>query len=183
MPLPAHMRKARSRADGRSAAGRGGPSKYVPAAVLAVLRPNRGQAHRWPVMGEDTPHTGLLALVRAEIARRPALSCFHTRFALGSDVGYPDLTIWGPGGILWAELKGSDGRVTMRQLATVNAIRAAGGRAVVWWPEDYHLGLVDDVLDALCVPAAGLVALPPLGSPAGLVVAGPARRPRDPDRT
>ncbi len=116
------------------------------------LRPNREHAGRFPPMGEDDPDTGLLALVRAE-CKRLRLGYYHTGIAVGSDAGYPDLTIWGPGEprVIFPELKGSNGetRIRVRQLEVIRSMQAVGLVATFWWPEDYHLGIITSVLEKL----------------------------------
>ncbi len=201
MALPRHMRNKAHQSDDRRAAAREQAKatgvktlEYVPARLLGPLRPNKDQARRWPHMGENTPHTGLLALVSGLVAaRREFLWMYHTEFAVGSNVGYPDCTFVGRGGIMWRELKASDGRLSLVQLDRINRIREAGGDAAVWWPEDYHLGVIESELDALCVPRPGFVtAYPPFvvdlaaatGATPTPAAAGVAvlDRPRDPGK-
>lgn len=148
----------------RVSAASGRPKRIeVPAAeVRAEWRPRWVDRNRWPAMEEDAPKVGLLAVVRARVAERPALACQHIGIAVGSDEGYPDLHIWGPGGMAWWELKGTAGRVYVHQVEVIERLRAAGGVALFVWPEDLYCGWVDDELDRL----AGIVPPPP---PAALV--------------
>lgn len=157
----------------RQSAGKPTGRAYVPVAQVRALglRPNWERAKSFDPMGEDTPRVGLLAVVRRMITER-GLSKLHIGVAIGSDGGYPDINAWGVGGIMWRELKGTDGEVTVAQLACIDSLRAAGGDAGFWWPEDYYLGVIDRELDALTVPRPGT--RPPA------VTLGPD--PDDPDR-
>lgn len=62
---------------------------------------------------------------------------YHTRYMLGSDAGYPDITIVHPRhGVIWAELK-SDRRnhkATAEQMHWLGLLREAGMRAFLWRP-------------------------------------------------
>ncbi len=99
-------------------------------------------------MKEDEPRTGLLAVVRAEILRLD-LGCYHTGISIGSDEGFPDLTIWGPGGLIFRELKGTHGQLYVTQLDVILGLRRAGQDAAVWWAEEWHIGLVRTELERL----------------------------------
>ncbi len=137
-------------AAGRAKAAGVATRSTVPVAEVRALglRPNWQRIKDFPAMGEDDPKIGLLAVVRREIYSR-GLSCYHTGIAIGSDTGFPDLTIWGPGGVIFRELKGTTGRLYVDQLETIMSMRAAGADAAVWWPEDYHLSVICDELDRL----------------------------------
>lgn len=51
--------------------------------------------------------------------------------------GWPDLTLVHPRhGIVFAELKGSGGRLDPDQIAVHATLREAGAIVYVWWPED-----------------------------------------------
>lgn len=132
---------------------------YVPAAHTP--RPNKALAKQFPAMAEDAT---FLPLVRAECIRL-ALGCYHTGVSVGSDEGYPDLTIWGPAGLILRELKGSTGRLAVVQLERIQSLRAAGVDADIWWPEDWHLGIVTRQLVALTRAPRPPIALPPLPMP------------------
>ncbi len=120
----------------------------VPVAQLRALglRPNWERAADFPAMEEDERHVGLAAVIRTGMKRR-GLTWNHMAVALGSRRGFPDLVIWGPGGVIFRELKGTEGELTVVQLEIILSLRAAGQDAAVWWPEDYHLGLVASELD------------------------------------
>lgn len=112
------------------------------------LRPNWQRVKDFPAMEENKRHGGLLPVIRAEIRQR-GLHCFHNAVAVGSNPGYPDLTIWGPGGVIFRELKGTTGELTVIQHEIIISMRDAGLDVAVWWPEDYHLGIIGNELDRL----------------------------------
>ncbi len=112
------------------------------------LRTNWERVKDFPAMEENKRHVGLLAIVRKDIRER-GLHCFHNAVAVGSDRGFPDLTIWGPGGLIFRELKGTTGELTVVQYEVIVSMREAGLDVAVWWPEDYHLGVIGNELDRL----------------------------------
>lgn len=57
--------------------------------------------------------------------------------------GYPDFTIAGPGGILFREVKSSDGRRSMAQVHWGKTLTRAGGDYGIWRPEDWESGRID----------------------------------------
>ncbi len=71
-----------------------------------------------------------------KLCRDLGLGCYHTGYSLGSAPGYPDLTIVGPGGVLWWELKGPRGRVSDHQRAWIARLEDAGQEAEVVKPQD-----------------------------------------------
>lgn len=82
---------------------------------------------------------------------RPALSQsgrWHT--AVGGDgKGYPDLTIVGPAGVLFRELKTEVGRLSPEQREWLADLTAAGADAGVWRPRDLECGTIELELRAL----------------------------------
>lgn len=66
--------------------------------------------------------------------------------------GFPDLVIWGRGGLLFRELKSQEGRHSMGQLHAINALRAAGASATTWRPADLESGRIRRELDAIARP-------------------------------
>ncbi len=135
---------------------------YVPTAE--VPRPNLAMAGRWPAMAEDT----LLDLA-VELCQTLGLDYYHPYNSERSVPGYPDLTITGPGGTLWRELKSSRGRVYREQLRWIQRLRSGGGDACLWWPEDWHLGIVRAELEVIAKARPEVVALPPLVATAPVV--------------
>lgn len=171
--------------------------RYVPAHIVRLrLRPKWETASQWPPMEEDASG-GLVDKCKAEI-KRLGLHFHKEGISVGSSLGWPDLAIWGPGGYLLRELKGSDGDVYMHQLERIEGLRAAGLDAGFWWPEDWHDGTITAELVALTERRPGVVPLPVLAPeltalgdlladapplPAAVVQAlqtPPARRPGDP---
>ena len=63
---------------------------------------------------------------------------FHPRFSVGSEAGWPDLTLLRrrDGRALFRELKTDSGRVSPRQAAVLDLLRACGLDAGVWRPAD-----------------------------------------------
>ncbi len=112
------------------------------------LRPNWERAKDFPAMEEDLPRVGLAAIVRREMKRR-GLHWYHTAVSIGSRRGYPDLTIWGPGGVIFRELKGTTGELTVAQYEVIVSMRECQLDTKLWWPEDYYLGVIGDELDRL----------------------------------
>lgn len=77
----------------------------------------------------------LLSAVKAACRQLP-VRCYHTRYSLGSEPGFPDVVIVGRRGILFRELKGPRGRLTDAQRGWLEDLRAAGADADVWRPGD-----------------------------------------------
>lgn len=67
----------------------------------------------------------------------------------GDGKGYPDLTIVGPGGVLWRELKSARGVTSPEQRTWIAKLIGAGQDAAVWKPEDLHSGRIETELRAL----------------------------------
>lgn len=79
-----------------------------------------------------------------DMARVLGWSCFHPRYSIGSDAGYPDLTMVHPThGALWLELKTRRGRISDAQRAWIDRLTAAGQRAYIVYPDQF------DVIEAL----------------------------------
>jgi hypothetical protein len=138
-----HTAHARRRQAGAGAAPK---RETVPVAEVRELglRPNEARARDFPPMAEDDE---FLPIVHREIIRR-RLGSYHTGVSIGSDEGWPDIGVWGAGFAL-RELKGSTGRIYRHQLVVVQGLQAAGIDAAFWWPEDYYLGVVGELLDRL----------------------------------
>jgi hypothetical protein len=66
--------------------------------------------------------------------------------------GYPDLTIVGPAGIIWRELKIERGRLNREQLDWGRAISDAGGNWKVWRPSALLDKTVERELRELATP-------------------------------
>jgi len=63
---------------------------------------------------------------------------FHPRFSVGSEAGWPDLTLMRrrDGRVLFRELKTDTGRVSDRQRAVLDLMAACGLDVAVWRPAD-----------------------------------------------
>lgn len=82
---------------------------------------------------------------------RPALSRsgrWHTAVQ-GDGKGYPDLTIVGPGGVLFRELKSAKGVASPEQKAWIVDLFRAGADAGIWKPADLRSGRIEAELRAL----------------------------------
>lgn len=79
--------------------------------------------------------------VRA-ICKDLGLLHYHTRDARGSQAGYPDWAICGPGGYLLRELKRDTQTPTAQQRTWIQALRRAGVDVAVWRPADLAAGVI-----------------------------------------
>lgn len=69
----------------------------------------------------------------------------HETFSMGSRPGYPDLTLVHPQhGVLWLELKASNGTVKPSQQEWIDALNDAGLRAFIVYP--HHQDLIAELL-------------------------------------
>ena len=109
------------------------------------------------LLAEAMTEAQLLRQVRS-LANHYGWLIYHTKFSVGSDPGYPDLTLAHPSGrIIWAELKRQKGTVTEAQQkwldALVDAVVSMLNVGVyLWRPSDLMEGTI---ADALRVPRAG----------------------------
>lgn len=62
---------------------------------------------------------------------------YHTFDSRRSVAGYPDLTVVGPYGVVFFELKSPKGRVTPQQEAWIADLQKAGQMAMVVRPHDF----------------------------------------------
>jgi len=70
-------------------------------------------------------------------ARQLGWKAYHPFDSRKSDEGYPDTT-FARHRVFWAELKVGDNQPTAKQLAWIDALRAAGQTVFVWRPEDWR---------------------------------------------
>lgn len=75
---------------------------------------------------------------------RPALTAKGYRTAIQGHSGYPDLTIAGPGGVLFREVKSDKGKLTKDQLVWLALLGAD-----VYRPCDWMSGRVERELKAI----------------------------------
>jgi hypothetical protein len=68
---------------------------------------------------------------------------YHTQHSLGSDPGFPDW-VFVRDRVVFAELKGDGGKLSLAQARWVDGLSAAGAEIHVWWPTDW-----DDVVRVL----------------------------------
>jgi hypothetical protein len=55
--------------------------------------------------------------------------------------GWPDLVLWRPrkGGLIFAELKSNEGKVSRAQREVLDSLSSAGATTAVWRPTDWAL--------------------------------------------
>lgn len=113
---------------------------------------------------EDDFQTKVLQLCKLMHLRtahfRPALSKSGRYMTpVGGDgKGWPDLTIVGPGGVLFRELKSPTGTTTPDQRAWIAALAEAGADVGVWKPRDLDSGRIRAELEGIRRPARVAVA-------------------------
>jgi hypothetical protein len=67
----------------------------------------------------------------------------------GDGKGYPDLTLVGPAGLMFRELKSTSGTCSPEQAAWLAQLTAAGADTGVWRPADLKSGRIESELRAL----------------------------------
>jgi len=84
------------------------------------------------------------------MARDLRLAVFHSTDARRDiGAGYPDLTIVGPGGVAFVELKSASGRLSADQVAWRYRLMIAGSIYRLWTPSDLAGGGVAALLGYL----------------------------------
>ena len=89
-----------------------------------------------------------------DFCERVRLKWFHDNDPLRNNPGWLDLTIGGPGGVLFRELKTDTGRLTTDQKDWLHLLQAAGYDAGVWRPRDWEHVVLPE-LNALRWPRRG----------------------------
>lgn len=111
-------------------------------------------------MIEDDLLTDVLDLAKLYGLRvahfRPARTDRGWRTPVQADgKGYPDLTIAGPGGVLFRELKSATGTMSSEQREWAASLESAGADFAVWRPADLRTGRINSELRALRVRKPG----------------------------
>jgi hypothetical protein len=78
----------------------------------------------------------LLDAIRAA-CKWGGLLCYHTHDSRRSEPGYPDVTVCGPRGVLFRELKSDRGRLSSEQWTWLERLTEAGADADVWRPDSW----------------------------------------------
>jgi hypothetical protein len=65
------------------------------------------------------------------------LKWHHETDSRKSKRGFPDLVIAGPGGVVFAELKGPKGKLSKEQAEWLAMLLLGGTKAYCWFPEDW----------------------------------------------
>lgn len=82
-------------------------------------------------------HAELLAAIRRNVLHF-GLTAQHYPTSAGCwQLGWPDLTLVGPGGVLYREVKTSRGRLEPAQWECGQRLLAAGADWAVWRPSDF----------------------------------------------
>lgn len=90
-----------------------------------------------------------------ELARRQRLLAFHVYDSRRSaGVGFPDLCIAGPGGVVFAELKNDVLAPTPEQMQWLGTLVEGGAEAFLWRPEQWLDGTIAATLARLAKPRA-----------------------------
>src|SRR6185437_6320236 len=99
-------------------------------------------------MTEDRGRDSLDARIR-RLCEDLGLLRYHTHDSRRSPAGYPDLTIVGPRGVLFRELKTQRGKISAEQQRWLDALTAAGQNAAVWRPASLLSGAIAAELTAI----------------------------------
>lgn len=126
---------------------------------------SRGGVVKPPAMSEDQLLRSIIDVCRkmgtVHTAHfRPGLTqSGNWRTAVSGDgKGWLDLTIVGPGGVLFRELKSATGSTTPEQRQWIGWLTEAGQDAAVWRPRDWYSGRIAAELAAIRRPVAHLAA-------------------------
>lgn len=80
------------------------------------------------------------------IAKTFGWLCFHPRNMLGSEAGWPDLTMVRNGRLIFAELKREAGKTTPAQDKWLAELKTTGADTFLWRPSDLIDGTIPQVL-------------------------------------
>lgn len=88
-----------------------------------------------------------------EEARIRRLLAFHIRDSRKNiGVGFPDLVIVGPGGVIFRELKNARNQPTPEQMVWLGTLEQAGADVALWRPDKWFDGTVTQTLTRLARP-------------------------------
>lgn len=85
----------------------------------------------------------------ADLCKSLRLYHYHPLSSVGSEKGWPDSTIIGPGGIRFRELKSEVGRPTPEQTAVGYRLKAIGMSWKLWRPSDWLTGQIGNELSEI----------------------------------
>ena len=123
--------------------------------MALVLRALPGRPVTVQILARAMSEDELDDLIR-EACRVRGLLAYHTHDSRRSEPGFPDWVIVGPGGVLFRECKGYDGRGRLGKYTADQAkwhahLLFAGADSDYWYPEHWCCGFIDHELDALKV--------------------------------
>lgn len=123
----------------------------APAVAARLANLSAGQAQIAKSMSEDGRHGSLLVLIKGEIRRLGGLLAYHTKNAMQSSSGFPDLHILGegPGRVMYRELKTERGWASEDQVNYLYRLNTCGFDADVWRPSDWYSQRIQRELAAL----------------------------------
>jgi hypothetical protein len=106
-------------------------------------------AARAPVEGLIAPYSAIQEHILEETFQKQlvrycdllGLLCYHTHDSRRSVKGYPDFSVLGPSGHLYAELKKTTGRVTPEQRTWLARLNHIGIEVHIWRPLDLHAAI------------------------------------------
>jgi hypothetical protein len=99
------------------------------------------------VCAEDAAMTEAMLLAKIiRMCEELGLKYHHVYVGRVGQVGYVDLTIAGPGGLLLRELKSALGTLSEEQEKWRTMLKASGQNYAVWTPADWRLGRIHDQL-------------------------------------
>lgn len=81
---------------------------------------------------------------------------YHVRNSIGSERGWPDWVIIGPGGIRYRELKSEAGTLSVDQRKVGAMLTRAGANWAVWRPRDLLNGTIERQLREIAAVQAEL---------------------------
>ena len=71
---------------------------------------------------------------------------YHTFDSRRSNAGFPDLVLWRDHRLIFAELKGTKGKLRPEQAAVLEALEQTAAEVFVWGPPEWLDGSIDAAL-------------------------------------